>query len=140
MAAQEPLADLCPNCGRNPIEDDETGWCASCADNYAVERYWEKDRPIVEARRDDWKARTSSAAALRERQHKHRLIANTRPRELAHRDADPLELAMECLEHLGRVRQALRSNTVGLGHLDDACELLKMLAWGPQEESSRTAT
>ena len=31
---------------------------------------------------------------------------------------------------LGRVRQALRSNVVGLAHLDDACELLKMLACG----------
>jgi hypothetical protein len=35
------------------------------------------------------------------------------------------------LEHLGRVRQALRSNAVGRQHLDEAEELLKMLAWGP---------
>ena len=96
-----------------------------------MQRYWEKDRPNVEARRADWKARTSSPAPLRERQHTHRPLANTRPRECPHRDADPLEIAWEALEHLGRVRQALRSNVVGRQHLDEAEELLKMLAWGP---------
>ncbi len=132
MADPASSADLCPSCGRHPITDDATGWCSQCADKCAVERYWEKDHPIVEARRDDWKSRTQLAAGLRERQHKHRLITNTRPQQLPHRDTDPLELCWEALEHLARVRQALRSNVVGRAHLDEAEELVKRLRWGPE--------
>jgi hypothetical protein len=132
VGAEASVTDLCPSCGRGRFTDDITGWCSQCADSYAVERYWEKDRPIVETRRDDWKSRTQSAAAMRERQHKHWLLVNTRPRECAHRDTDPLELCWEALEHLERVRQALRGNVIGRAHLDEAEELVKRLGWGPE--------
>ena len=95
-----------------------TGFCASCSDNYAAQRYWEKDHPNVEARRADWKARTSSPAALRERQHKLGLLANTRPRERPHRDADPLAIAWEGLGALGAGQagsQEQRSRPSALG-------------------------
>jgi hypothetical protein len=130
VVANAPLADLCPNCAVRPIEDDETGFCLSCSDNYGVERYWEKDRPIVEARRADWKARTSSPAALRERQRRHRLREAIRSREAPSEWTDPWELGHECLQHLERVRQAMGSNVIARDHLRTAEELVRQRPQG----------
>lgn len=74
---------------------------------------------------------SDTADHARERQRKHRLRENTRPREPATDFDDPLELADRALESLQRVRQALRSNVVGRQYLDDACELIRQLGWGP---------
>jgi hypothetical protein len=122
-----------------PIEDEETGFCSGCADNYAVESYWEKDRPAVEARRNDWKARTSSAPAMRERQHKSRLLRDTRPHQPASPFADPLEIAGEALDRFHRIRLAVKSNVLARAALDEVEEALRVLSWGPEDQSSRTA-
>jgi len=130
MADPAPVA-TCPACGRNPIEDDETGWCSQCSDNHAVESYWAKDAPVIQARRDSWRSRSQSAAAQRERQRRHRLREKVQPREPARPNADPWELGAECLDHLQRVRAAIGANVGARHHLDEAQELVRQLAHGP---------
>jgi uncharacterized Zn finger protein (UPF0148 family) len=130
VAAQEPRADLCPSCGRNPIEDEGTAFCSSCSDNWAVEAYREKDAPVIEARRSDWKVRSQSAAAARERQRRHRLREAVRPTEPAGEWVDPWEVAKKALDDLRRVRLALRSQATARAHVEDVAEAIRVLAWG----------
>jgi hypothetical protein len=61
---------------------------------------------------------------------RHRLLTRTRPRELAHRDSDPLELADAVLEHLRRIRKALPASLVAHDALGEACDLVKQLGVG----------
>lgn len=91
----------------------------------------------IDRRREGWMHWTDSPDALRERQRRSRLLRRTRPKELAHWNSDPLELAFEALEELARVRQALKSNHVGREHLDQAEEFVKKLAWGPSAEPKK---
>jgi hypothetical protein len=77
-------------------------------ERHAVDEYLERDAPVIERRRQNWGIWTQSS------------------------EADPLELCWEALEHLRRVRQALRSNVVNRAHLDEAVELVKRLGWGPE--------
>ena len=44
--------EICPSCGRNPIEDEQTGWCLDCTNDHSVQSYWDKEAPAIEARRD----------------------------------------------------------------------------------------
>lgn len=140
MVANAPLVDICPACGRNPIEDDETGFCSSCSDNWAVSAYWEKDAPAIEARRSDWKNRSQSPAAQRERQRRHRLRETVRPRKPSMEWVDPWEIAKSALDDLYRVRQSLGAQVTARAHLDAAAEAIRVLAWGPESpEDSRVA-
>jgi hypothetical protein len=132
VADPAPDVSLCVACGyRDSIGGD---FCGRCREEKAVADYLEADVPAIKRRQVGWGVWTGSADALRERQRRSRLIRNTRPRERPHGNADPLELCWEALEHLARVRQALRSNAPGRQHLDEACELVRQLAWGPSPE------
>lgn len=77
--------------------------------------------------------------AMAARQRRHRLVIETRPEQFASADTDPLTLGKEALEALRRVRQALGAQAAGRAYLDEAAELVKQLAHGPQEGSSRRA-
>jgi hypothetical protein len=104
-------------------------------DDVYVERkgYEAKDRQVAERRNERWRDWSNSPEAAVARQRRHRLLAPTRREQFADADTDPLELGKEALDKLHRVRQ-------GLGHSDDtayleeACELVKQLAWGPLED------
>ena len=129
--AIEPIADICPSCGKNPITDQETGFCDSCSEEAFVRSYWAEDAEALEVRRNEWKARSNSALAARERQHRSRLLRTTKPTKRAHAYSDPLEIAMTALQACTRIRQALRSNFTGREYLDQVEEALRQLAWGP---------
>jgi hypothetical protein len=134
VADPEPAVSLCVFCGyRDAIDGDP---CAVCMERRAVSEYLQKDQPRIQQRREQWRHWSDTADHARERQRRHRLLVNTRPRESSTAFDDPLELADRALESLQRVRQALRSNVVGRQHLDDACELVKQLGWGPQSVPS----
>lgn len=124
------MAEVCFSCGYRDDIGDGDG-CAPCREARAVDDYLEDDAPRIKKRRRGWGVWTQSADAARERQRRHRLLTGTKPREFAHPSSDPLELANEALEHLVRVRQALKSNFRATEHLDEAEELLKRLGWGP---------
>lgn len=98
----------------------------------AVDEYLQKDEPQIEERQERWGHWTSGHDALRERQRRFRLLTKTKPRELAHPNSDPLELAWEALQHLVSVRQGLKSNVRAREHLDQAEELVRQLGWGPE--------
>jgi hypothetical protein len=136
MADPSPVESTCPSCGKRAADDEVTGWCSECAEERAVDDYLERDRPIIDQRRAAWRGWSQSPGHARERQRRHRLFENTRPKERPHRDSDPLELCWEALEHLRMVRHGLKSNVVSRQHLDDAVELVKMLGWGPGPRTS----
>lgn len=98
-----------------------------------VDGYWEQDRTAIETRRDQWKSRSKSALAARERQHRSRLLRTTKPAERPHQFSDPLEIAMSALQACTLVRRAVRSNTVARSYLDGVEEALRQLAWGPTD-------
>lgn len=115
------------------MDDEYTGWCRVCVGEHATAEYLAKDEDTIVARKSEWKARTASSSphAARERQRRHRLREALRPREAAGEWADPLELGKEALDALQRVRQALGAQVTARAYLDDACEKVKELAWGP---------
>lgn len=104
-----------------------------------MQAYWASDAPAIQARRDGWRNRSQSAEHARERQRRHRLRESVRPREPAGEWVDPWEVAKGALDDLHRVRQAVRSNLTARAHLDAAAEAIRILAWEPEDERSRTA-
>ncbi len=128
------MVELCPRCASEEITDEVTGWGPKCSAEVATERYIAKRDAEIEERRRRWKQRSASGtpAALRERQHRSRLLRRTRPRERPSPFADPLGIAFECIEHLVSVRQGLKSNPRAREHLDQAEELVRQLGWGPE--------
>lgn len=127
---------ICPSCGLRDADDEKTGFCTPCAEDRVVERYLEREAEQVDGRRQEWATRTHSSGRhpVRERQRRHRLKEKLRPREVMDW-ADPLELGKEALQRLDRVKQSLGSKwsvqMAALSDLDEACELVRQLAWGP---------
>ena len=128
------MIDLCPRCASEEITDPETGWGPKCSSEDVVERYVAREHDAVEERQRRWKQRAASESpeALRERQRRHRLYAAVQPRERPGSDVDPWELAHEGLQHLGKLRAAVRGDR-GRAHLAAAEECLRQLAVGPEE-------
>lgn len=60
----------------------------------------------------------------------------TKPYELPGRGVVPLELTFRAPLNLKQVKKAI-VHPRGHELLDEACELVKMLAWGPEAERSR---
>lgn len=106
----------------------------------AVGEYLERDAPVIERRRERWGTWTASADALRERQRRSRLIRNTRPREPATAFDDSLELADRALEHLHRIKRGLPGTSPVHPSVEECAELIRMLAWGPEDQGSRPCT
>lgn len=137
MADPTPDVSPCVACGyRDSIDGD---FCQQCSEQKLVDDYWQEDAEALEVRRNDWKTRSHSTLAQRERQHRSRLLRATRPAERPHAFSDPLEIAMTALEACMRVRQAVRSNTVARARLDEIELALRQLAWGPEPKRSRTS-
>jgi hypothetical protein len=68
-----------------------------------------------------------------ERQRFHRLRERLRPKEPPAADSDPWEIANEALLLLAAIRPSIR-NAQALAKLEQAEELVKQLAWGPESE------
>lgn len=66
------------------------------------------------------------------RQRRHRLVIETEPEQFADADTDPLALGKEALDKLHRVRQGLGAQVTARAYLDEASELVRRLAHGPQ--------
>jgi hypothetical protein len=97
------------------------------------EAYSERDRSAVRVRLIAWSERTTRADAevVRLRQVRHRLIVAVRPKTQAPVGVDPWELGAEAVRALGRVRSALPRTSSRIDDLEQAIELVRQLAWGP---------
>lgn len=126
---------LCPACGLREADDYDLGFCTVCAEKRAVDRYLAKDADDIVERQKAWAKRSASSSphAARERQRRHRLREAVKPRETADEWSDPLELGKHALDNLQRVRNALGAQVTARAYLDEACELVRVLAWGPIE-------
>jgi hypothetical protein len=98
---------------------------------------WGDDAEALEVRRDQWKNRSKSALAAKERQHRSRLLRATKPTERPHAFSDPLELCKDALEACKFVRRAIQANIGARERLEEVEEALRQLAWGPEDRSSR---
>lgn len=95
------------------------------------------DEPLPEWFVDNGKVtalRTPSASPKHatERQRFHRLRERIRPMEPPAPDSDPWEIANDALLLLSAVRLSI-SSPAALAKLEQAEELLRQLAWGPEE-------
>jgi hypothetical protein len=82
-----------------------------------------------------WTTRTTrpDAEVVKLRQRQHRLRETVRPREPAPADVDPWALRAEAVRLLGHVRRALPPTSNGRVALERAVELVRQLAWGPED-------
>ncbi|HXF73111.1 MAG TPA: hypothetical protein VNO79_10935 [Actinomycetota bacterium] len=127
--------ELCPACGRAPQTDERTGWCDACLAERRAERYLEKGREEARLRSEAWEQRAIEARRAwdLERQRRHRLLVRVRPRRPAPPGTDPLELAAQALELLEELRgPAARAGANAHLGLEQAMELVRTLAWGPE--------
>jgi len=76
---------------------------------------------------------SDSPDRVRERVRFHRLRERIRPQEPPSSDWDPWELANEAIILMGAVRKGLK-NPALVAKQDQAMELLRQLAWGPEEQ------
>jgi hypothetical protein len=140
--------DLCPRCAVREIVDAPTGFCEPCATDRHLEAYRDRDAREIPERRDEWRHRTkdgretrtpaNTRIVQRERQRRHRLLEAMRPREPADGWRDPFELGREALAHLARLRHP-RISSEALAHVLAAEELVRQLAWGPEDRSEASA-
>jgi hypothetical protein len=119
--------------------DTASGFCTPCVIERAAESYSAEDRRRAEERTRRWgdvaKATRDDARLATLRQQRHRLIEAIRPRK----DAavyDPWELAREALEFCRRIGQ---SYPAGRTDLEEIAEVLRRLAWGPDEGTAMIA-
>lgn len=119
----ERKLELCPRCTRDYQETRE-GLCRACHMEDRRSNYAERDRARIDARRAWW----------RDRQRLHRDRARFRPTEPLSEGDDPFETGREALDEIDRLRDDIGSADL-LARLDNVAELVKQLAWGPEEAS-----
>jgi hypothetical protein len=78
-------------------------------------------------------ARSDMPDALAARQREHRLRERMRPKHPLAANADPWLVADEALDCLDRIRPLLAVGGVARGDLELAAELVRRLAWGPED-------
>jgi hypothetical protein len=127
------VPDLCPACGRREI-DTPSGVCTPCALERMAEAYAAEDRRRAVERTALWMERTGEPqAAIRPdalRQIRRQLRLTVQPRTPPPATADPWVLGAEAIHLLTRVKVTARSTKLRR-RLDDAIELIRQLAWGP---------
>ena len=119
-------------------------------------RYLDADSDFVEERRDVWEAWTSIRASgdddedddshdswdravgeqrnafERERFRRSKILRTMRPREPAV-GADPLSLGYQAHKLVGLLRRSISLDFRKAGYLDELEELIRRLAWGPDD-------
>jgi hypothetical protein len=81
----------------------------------------------------DWTARTTPTAAWALLRQQRKRLDALKPKAPAPAGADPLELAREALALLASVRQSVGTSSRALTRVEAVEELVKKLAWGPDE-------
>jgi hypothetical protein len=71
--------------------------------------------------------------ALSARQRERRLRERIRPKEPAATNADPWQIADEALDLLDTTRLRLVRLKMSIDDIDEVAELLRRLAWGPED-------
>ncbi len=71
--------------------------------------------------------------ALAARQREHRLQERVKPKQPAPPNTDPWLIADEALDLLDRAERRLRHLRLPADELEEIGELLRRLAWGPEE-------
>jgi hypothetical protein len=128
------IYSLCPSCTRREI-DTPSGLCAPCVVARTAELYAERDHFAVRLRSISWSERTTQpeVEVVRLRQQRSRLRRIVQPDEPAPADVDPWQICAEAVRALGRVRSALPRTSSRIDDLERTVELVRQLAWGPQD-------
>jgi hypothetical protein len=129
-----PVVSLCPSCTRREI-DTPSGLCTPCVVERVRENYAERDRSAVQLRLVAWSERTTrpDVEVVKLRQQRSRLRRIVQPHEPAPADVDPWLLAEQAVRALARVRSALPRTSSRVEDLEQAIELVRRLAWEPQD-------
>ena len=129
-----PVVSLCPSCTRREI-DTPSGLCAPCVVARTAELYAERDRSAVQVRLIAWSKRTTrpDVEVVKLRQQRSRLRRIVQPHEPAPADVDPWVLAEQAVRALGRVRSSLPRTSSRVEDLEQAIEIVRRLAWGPDD-------
>jgi hypothetical protein len=112
------------------------GLCSPCVVERVAANYAPVDRRAVSIRVESWSTRTTRPdvdLAQRLRQQRSRLRRIVQPHEPAPVDVDPWVLADQAVRALGRVRSALPRTSARVEDLEQAIELVRRLAWGPDD-------
>jgi hypothetical protein len=122
---------ICPACGRNEI-DTPSGFCSTCVVARASANYAANDRSLRDERSREWRVRTTDTTAVRWdalRQQRRRQIRRVRPLRPA-ASLDPWTLAIDALSICRRVAH---SRPASRSELDEVMEVIRRLAWGPDD-------
>src|SRR5512133_2405236 len=109
--------------------------CSACIVARTAELYAERDHVAVSFRLIAWSERTTrpDAEVVNLRQARHRLIEAVRPHTPTPVGTDPWVLGAEAVRLLGHVRRALPPTSNRRVELERAIELVRRLAWGPED-------
>ena len=130
----ESEALLCPSCAARPV-DSVVGFCSACVIERMRENYVAADHRAVGIRVLSWSARSTQpdVEVVKLRQQRSRLRRIVQPHEPAPADVDPWLLAEQAVRALARVRSALPRSSTRVDDLERAVELVRQLAWGPDD-------
>jgi hypothetical protein len=129
-----PVVSLCPSCALREV-DTVSGFCAPCVVERVAANYAAADRRAVNIRVESWSTRTTrpDVEIVRLRQQRSHLRRIVQPHEPAPADVDPWVHAEQAVRALGRVRSALPRTSARVEDLEQAIELVRRLAWGPDD-------
>jgi hypothetical protein len=91
------------------------------------------DPPVVEPKKIKKPSASDEPDALAARQREHRLRERIQPKHPLAPNADPWIVADEALDCLEEIRPFLQGMKTPTDRLDQAMELIRQLAWGPEE-------
>jgi hypothetical protein len=91
------------------------------------------DPPVVEPKKTKKSSASDEPEALAARQREHRLRERIQPKHPLAPNADPWIVADEALDCLEEIRPYLQGMKTPTERLDQVIELVKALAWGPEE-------
>jgi hypothetical protein len=129
---------LCPSCAQADVGHNPSGFCDACTVDRAAANYSESDRARAAACSVLWgkpsaKATDARLAALRQARHKFEVkIRPTRP---VASDVDPWSLGADALSRCKRLMQSFPASR---SELEEVCETVRRLCWGPDDSESWT--
>jgi hypothetical protein len=91
------------------------------------------DPPVVQPVKTKKPSASDEPDALAARQREHRLRERIQPKHPLAPNADPWIVADEALDCLEEIRPLLQGMKTPTERLDQAIQLIKQLAWGPEE-------
>jgi hypothetical protein len=118
---------------RGTIRRYPVGNVLRCVVARTAELNAKRDSSAVQVRWIAWSERTTQpdVEVVKLRQQRSRLRRIVQPHEPAPADVDPWLLAEQAVRALARVRSALPRTSSRVEDLEEAIELVRRLAWGP---------